>query len=157
MLTCEKLSYNGEWVMTSREGSSVTVREKSELSSPEITLSLETDLRQLLIFPAGKDLSENRLGFRTSSRTRRWRYLLSDDSGRTLYRGMVEKMTVVNTSTAMEFTTVYFELTYCGDDSRVRGFSASGTEPDVQTALASLHGVACLHHGSRKDTSTTVS
>lgn len=157
MLTCEKLSYNGEWVMTSREGSSVTVREKSVSSSPDITLSLETDPDKLLIFPAGKDLSERSLGFRTTSRTRSWRYLLSDDSGRAIYRGMVEKMTVVNTSTGMEFSTVSFELDYCGDDSRERSFSASGTEPDAQAALGTLHRIASLHHGSRSGTTVTVS
>ena len=157
MLTCEKLSYNGEWVMTSRAGSSITVMERSARSSPEITLSLETDPEKLLIFPAGKDRSERTVGFRTTSRTRRWRYLLSDDSGRAAYRGMVERMTVVNTSTGMEFSTVSFELDYCGDDSRDRSFSASGTEPDPQTALETLHRVASLHHGSRSGTTATVS
>jgi hypothetical protein len=127
MLRCEQVSYNGEWVMTSPDGASVTLHAREEIGPPGFCSP----------------------GWRTASTTRRWRYSFRDEAGRVLYRGFVEDLTVVNTSTGREFSTVSFELDYCGDDRFARSFSATGTESDRSAAVAALRTAALHHHLSR--------
>jgi hypothetical protein len=124
MLKCEQVSYNGEWVMTSPDGASITLHSRDEKAPPG---SCDP-------------------GWRTASMTRRWRYSFSNEAGRVLYRGFVEDLTVVNTSTGREFSTVSFELDYCGDDRFARSFSATGTEPDRAAAAEALQTAARHHH-----------
>jgi hypothetical protein len=127
MLICSKVSCEGERVMTHPSGTSITLKDLDGIGIPEL----------------GGD------GWRIASRTRRWRYSFSDEQGRTLYTGFVEDLTVVNTSTWLEFSTVSFELDYCGDDRFVRSFSATGTEIDPDAAAEALRTAALQHHLSR--------
>jgi len=127
MLICSKISCEGERVMTNSCGASVTLKDRDGIGIPD---------------PGSE-------GWRTASRTRRWRYCFSDEQGRILYRGFVEDLTVVNTSTWREFSTFSFELDYCGEDRFVRSFSATGTETDRDAAAEALQSAALQHHLSR--------
>jgi len=122
MLSLEQLSFDGETVMTSPGSTPVTLRDGSGEAAPEGD------------------------GWRTASTTRRWRYALRDEIGSILYLALVEDMTVVNTSTGREFRRVSYELDYCGADRFARCFSATGVEPDPETAATVLREAADSHH-----------
>lgn len=128
MLRCDRVSCEGERVLTRPGGGTLTLR-----------VDGGTD-------PAGPPDEPE---WRTASLTRRWRYRFTDDRGRLLYRGCVEDLTLLNTSTGRSFNTVSFELDYCGEERSARSFSACGTEPDRASALASLRAAAHHHHLAR--------
>lgn len=72
--------------------------------------------------------------FSTSSSERTWKYVLRDENGIILYRGLVEELSVTNTSTGREFDLVSYEVSYCGDCCEERSFRMNGTEEDRASA-----------------------
>ena len=150
MLSIENVSYDGEWVMDA-PGSTITVRENRDPGDPNLTFSLEVypslDLSAVSLHPlysSGSSPAPRK--WKTSSRQRKWCYLLRDDSGGILYRAIVEDTTIVNTVNGREFGMVSYELDYSGPDSADRRFTASGTEPDRITAIRTVGLIARQHH-----------
>ncbi|GEM_PF-3374582 len=150
MLSMENVSYDGEWVMDA-PGSTITVRENRDLDSPELTFSLEVDppldLAAVTVHPlyrSGAGPAPRK--WRTSSRQRKWRYLLKNESDSVLYKGAVEDSTVMNTATGREYALVSYEVNYCGPDSSGRRFSASGTESSRAAAIMAIDRIARQHH-----------
>ncbi len=137
MLKLEFTVYSGSTVIDAPGDTSITLTESRIAGSPNMTLGFQMDppLEDLNNHPMLKSSVNGEKGeFRTSSSERTWKYVLRDGKGIILYRGLVEELSVTNTSTGREFDLVSYEVSFCGDCCEERSFRMNGTEEDRSSA-----------------------
>ena len=131
MLKLEFTVYSGSTVIDAPGDTSITLTESRIAGSPNMKLGFQMDppLEDLEDHPMLRSsLNGDNREFRTSSSERTWKYVLRDESGRILYRGKIEELSVTNTSTGREYDLVSYEVSYSGPSYEERSFRMTGTE-----------------------------